>query len=185
MHFGSVVDFYRVILNRILFIQPRDIETKMLTVIITTTVVTFLDRFMIVIFCVVETSIFAFVRYIPPISTHCQPSLLRIVSIVTTPFLKKYPTITGATIIFISWWWHKLILAITDVHRSEETAKPNFSHSETKGGLLPILGQCVQALSWRWMKADKQRAHSWSSIRCSFFLPSSSARPGRDDARSG
>jgi len=74
----------------------------MLTVIITTTVVTFLDRFMIVIFCVVETSIFAFVRYIPPISTHCQPSLLRIVSIVTTPFLKKYPTITGATIIFIS-----------------------------------------------------------------------------------
>jgi len=27
-HFGSVVDFYRVILNRILLIQPRDIETK-------------------------------------------------------------------------------------------------------------------------------------------------------------
>jgi len=76
LHFGSVVDFYRVILNRILLIQPRDIETKILTVI--TTVVKFLDRFMIVIFSVVETSIFAFVRYIPPISTHCKPSLLRI-----------------------------------------------------------------------------------------------------------
>jgi len=61
---------------------------------------------MIVIFSVVETSIFAFVRYIPPISTHCKPSLLRIkkldniLYIVTTPFL-RIPTITGATIIII------------------------------------------------------------------------------------
>jgi len=102
LHFGSVVDFYRVILNRILFIQPRDIETKMLTVIITTTVVTFLDRFMIVIFCVVETSIFAFVRYIPPISTHCEPSLVKDSTNSDDPFPQKYPTITGATIIFIS-----------------------------------------------------------------------------------